>query len=169
MTPEEALEAYAGLVAEWAPKLDLVAPGDLAVFHERHIRDSLKALPVITSCPPGPAIDVGSGAGLPGVPLAISTPYRHWRLLEPRHRRAAFLEEVVRALGLDSEVLSMTAEEAAADPGLAGSHMVATARALAGPPRSTEMLRPLLAEEGRAIVWVGAGTPDSQDGLLIYP
>ncbi len=169
MSISELLQAYADLVAEWAPKLDLVSPGDLPRFYERHIEDSLKALPVISGFPPGPAVDVGSGAGLPGLPLAISDPARHWRLLEPRKRRAAFLEEAVRTLGLDSEVLVMSAEQAAADPALSSAHMVGTARALASPEAAAELIAPLLAPGGRAIVWVGAGTPDSHDGLLIRP
>ena len=169
MSIAELLQAYADLVAEWAPRLDLVSPGDLPRFYERHIEDSLKALPVVSACPPGPAVDVGSGAGLPGLPLAISDPTRHWRLLEPRKRRAAFLEEAVRTLSLDCEVLVLTAEQAATDPGLAGNHMVGTARALAAPESASELIAPLLGPGGRAIVWVGAGTPDSRDGLLIRP
>ena len=167
MSTAEALQAYADLVVAWAPKLDLVSPGDLQRFHERHIEDSLKALPEIMSCPPGPAVDVGSGAGLPGLPLAIADPSRHWRLLEPRKRRAAFLEEAVRGLGLACEVLLLTAEQAAGDPRLAATHAVGTARALATPEVAVELIRPLLASGGRTIVWVGAGTPDSRDGLLI--
>ena len=108
--PPEAFLRYAQLVRAYSPKLDLVSPRDLDRFEERHIRDSLRALRYVRQAPPGPAVDVGSGAGLPGIPLAIADPYRHWRLLEPRRRRAAFLEEVVRELDLPNvEVLARTA------------------------------------------------------------
>ena len=155
MTLESRLQAYIDLVRAWSSRLDLVAPGDLDRFHERHALDSLKALPLVTSAPSGPAVDVGSGAGLPGVPLALGEPSRHWRLLEPRARRAAFLEEVVRTLGLDCEVVARSAAEAAADPTFARAHTVLTARALAPPAEAFELLRPLAAPGGLGIVWVG--------------
>jgi 16S rRNA (guanine527-N7)-methyltransferase len=153
--PDEALAAYAELVRRWAPRLDLVAPGDLASFEERHVADSLRARPVVDSAPEGPAVDVGSGAGLPGIPLALTARPRPWRLLEPRRRRAAFLEECVRELGLQCEVLTLTAEEAARDPALRGGHGCALARALAPPPRAFALLDPLLDPCGVAVVWVG--------------
>ncbi|MGH2694478.1 MAG: 16S rRNA (guanine(527)-N(7))-methyltransferase RsmG, partial [Actinomycetota bacterium] len=126
--------AYAELVRAWGSRLGLVSERDLDRFRERHIEDSLRLLPLLDSLPVGPAVDVGSGAGLPGIPLAISRPQREWRLLEPRRRRSAFLEEVVRELALDNcEVVIATAQEAARDPRLARAHVLATARALTPP------------------------------------
>ena len=146
---------YAELVRAYSDRLDLVSPGDLDRFEERHIRDSLKALRYVRQAPPGPAVDVGSGAGLPGIPLAIADADRRWRLLEPRQRRAAFLEEVVRELGLENvEVRAQSATEAAAE--LGNSHSVATARALAPPADAVDLLRPLVAEGGSILVFVGA-------------
>ena len=150
-----------------------MAPGDLDHFERRHIEDSLKALPLARAAPPGPAADLGSGAGLPGVPLAIAQPSRLWRLIEPRVRRAAFLEEVVRELDLNAEVVARSSEEAARDPQLAGAHAVVTGRALAPPARAFERMAPLVAPEGVRIVWVGAGAeiPRNaevrEDGLAI--
>lgn len=149
------LDAYADLVRSWAGRLDLVSPGDLERFEARHIDDSLRLIPLLEAIPEGRAIDVGSGAGLPGIPLAIAAPGRTWRLLEPRARRAAFLEEAVRTLELTCEVLTISAEEAAATPGLAGGHVVAVARALAPPPAAFALLRPLVAPGGVAVVFVG--------------
>ena len=149
-----ALEEFAALLRRHSGRVGLVSPSDLERLESRHIADSLKALPAVHEAPAGPAVDVGSGAGLPGIPLAIASG-RVWRLLEPRRRRAAFLEEVVRELALDCEVLTMTAEAAAADPALAGRHAVATARAVAGPTASVPLLMPLVAAGGRALVWVG--------------
>lgn len=133
-----------------------MAPADLNRLEERHIDDSLRLLPLLNNLPPGPCIDVGSGAGLPGIPLAIASD-RHWRLLEPRARRTAFLEEVVRELDLDCEVLSMSAEAAAKVDRLAGAHVLATARALAPPASAFELLLPLVASHGTAAVFVGTG------------
>lgn len=151
----ELRKAYVELVRSWAPRLDLIAPGDLGRIEERHIDDSLKALPWVLDAPPGPAVDVGSGAGLPGVPLALAAPQRLWRLLEPRAKRAGFLDEVVRELDLNAEVIRISAHQAAADPSLAEVHVVATARALAAPATAFELLEPLLVRGGLSLVWVG--------------
>jgi 16S rRNA (guanine527-N7)-methyltransferase len=155
VTSPDRFAAYERLVREASTRLDLVSPKDLDRFHERHIGDSLKALPWLDAAPEGPAVDVGSGAGLPGIPLALARPERHWRLLEPRRLRAAFLERCVRDLELDCEVLVTTAEQAALDPALARGHILATARALAPPQDAFPLLTPLLAPGGIAVLWVG--------------
>src|SRR5688500_14128170 len=78
MPDQGKLDLYAALVRAWAPKLDLVSPADLERFEERHIADSLRVLDLVAGAPQGPCCDVGSGAGLPGIPLAIASE-RHWR------------------------------------------------------------------------------------------
>ena len=152
---QSALAGYAELLRRWAPKLDLISDRDLSRLEERHLDDSLKALPLLSDVPEGPSVDVGSGAGLPGIPLAIAEPTRSWRLIEPRKRRAAFLEEVVRELGLSCEVLTISAEQAALDPALRAAHALGTARALAAPKAALGLVRPLVAPAGLAVVWVG--------------
>ena len=152
--PPQAYLRFAQLIREYSPKLDLISPGDLDRLEDRHIKDSLRALPYVRQIPPGPAVDVGSGAGLPGIPLAIADPDRNWILLEPRQRRAAFLEEVVRDLGLSNvEVRAQSAEQAAAE--LGAVHAVATARALAPPPVALEIARPLVAPGGSILLFLG--------------
>lgn len=169
----DALEVYADLVRFWSPRLDLVAPGDLARFTERHIDDSLRLVPLLEELSPGPAVDVGSGAGLPGIPLAIVHPQRLWRLIEPRTLRAAFLEEVVRTLALSCEVLRLTAEQAARDPSLGGRHLLGTARALAPLDQAFEMLAPLVVPGGVSAVFFGrsaklpAGAEEWRSGIAI--
>jgi 16S rRNA (guanine527-N7)-methyltransferase len=151
---ESRLREYARLVRSWAPRLDLVAPGDLDRFEERHIEDSLRVLPLVNELPAGPICDVGSGAGLPGIPLALASG-RHVRLIEPRARRAAFLEECVRALEIDGRVVVATAEEAAEDSSYASAHAAAFARALAPPATAARMILPLVRPGGAAVVFVG--------------
>jgi 16S rRNA (guanine527-N7)-methyltransferase len=153
--PEALLARYEELLRSWAPRLNLVSTTDLPRLRRRHIDDSLRLAPLLNELRPGPCIDVGSGAGLPGIPLAIVVPDRHWRLLEPRRRRVAFLEEVIRELALDVEVLALSAEEAALEPGPV--HALAVARALAEPPVALDLLRPLVAEDGVAAVFLGRG------------
>ena len=170
MSDQGKLTDYEDLIRSWAGRLDLVSPGDLDRLHDRHIVDSLRALDLVLEAPEGPCIDVGSGAGLPGVPLAIASG-RHWRLLEPRSKRAAFLDEVVRTLELDCEVVRLTAEAASRDPRFGRAHTVATARALAPPVAAFALLGPLVAPGGRVVVWHGpdadlpAGAERSAPGL----
>ena len=148
------LDAYEELLRAWAPRLDLFSPRDLSRLRQRHIEDSLRALAFLDDRS-GPCIDVGSGAGLPGVPLAIAAPHLLWRLLEPRKLRAAFLEEVVRELALNCEVVVRTVEQAVADPALAGAHEVATARAFAPPLEAFRSIAPLVRVGGIAVVFLG--------------
>ncbi|MGH2754990.1 MAG: 16S rRNA (guanine(527)-N(7))-methyltransferase RsmG [Actinomycetota bacterium] len=155
--PAAALARYEELLRNWAPRLNLVATGDLPRLRERHIDDSLRLAPLLEELPEGPCIDVGSGAGLPGIPLAIAGSPRGWRLLEPRRKRAAFLEEVVRELGLEVEVLALSAEQAALDRRLRAGHALAVARALAEPPAALDLLRPLVGAHGIAALYLGRG------------
>ena len=154
---EERLRAYEELLAAWAPRFDLISPHDLERVRERHVDDSLRAMPLIDALEPGPCMDVGSGAGLPGIPLAIASG-RPWRLLEPRRKRAAFLEEVLRELGLVTcEVLAVSAEQAAREARLSEAHVAVTARALAPPAEAARLCEPLVRPHGVAILFVGAG------------
>jgi 16S rRNA (guanine527-N7)-methyltransferase len=166
---EDKLRAYAELVRTWAPRLDLVGPDELTRFEERHVADSLRLVPLARSLPAGPAVDVGAGAGLPGIPLAIAEPDRQWRLLEPRAKRVAFLEEAVRALELSCEVLPITAEQAARTDGLAGVHVLAVARALAVPVTAFGLLAPLVGAEGVAAVFVGPSAELPAEAALWEP
>ncbi len=151
------LEIYAGLLRRYAPKINLVSLADLDRLEERHIQDSLRLAPLVELAPAGPCADVGSGAGLPGIPLAIASPTRLWRLIEPRSKRAGFLELVVRELGLDNvEVVRATAQEASQR--WPGGHALATARALAGPAEALGLLVPLTTSGGTIAVFCGAGS-----------
>ncbi len=163
------LDLYAELVRHWASRINLVSKTDLEDFERRHIADVLRAAPVAAQLPPGPAVDVGSGPGLPGIPLAIADPTRRWRLVEPRERRAAFLELVVRTLELDCEVVVATAEQCTRDPLLFHGHQLATARALAPPERAFPLLLPLLQPGGVAAVWVGDGAALPAEAELWIP
>jgi 16S rRNA (guanine527-N7)-methyltransferase len=82
---------------------------DLAV---RHILDSLAALPILAPLPRARAADIGSGAGLPGIPLAIALPDSHFSLIEPSGRRCRFLENQRVLLGLSNvEIMQQRLEE----------------------------------------------------------
>lgn len=166
---EQRLQAFEQLLRVWAPRFDLISTGDVDRIRARHIDDSLRALPLLTALPDGACLDVGSGAGLPGIPLAIAS-NRPWRLLEPRRKRAAFLEEVLRELGLaHCEVIASSAEQAAADPQLRGAHVAVTARALAAPARAVELCGPLVRPSGYTILFVGSHAEIPPDAEEVAP
>ncbi|HUB05613.1 MAG TPA: 16S rRNA (guanine(527)-N(7))-methyltransferase RsmG [Myxococcales bacterium] len=85
-------------LARWNQKHNLVGPGTLADWTERHSLDSLAAARFLPSGSVG--IDVGSGAGFPGIPLAIARPDCQFTLVEPRMKRAAFLRSAIAKLDL---------------------------------------------------------------------
>lgn len=97
----------------------------------------------------GPVVDVGSGGGTPGIPLAASLPEREVTLLEAERRKAAFLERWTAELP-NLRVVWGRAEEQPPE-----TFGVAVAKALAHPPVAAEWCLPLVAEGGAAVLWVG--------------
>nr|WP_232818340.1 16S rRNA (guanine(527)-N(7))-methyltransferase RsmG [Elioraea thermophila] len=121
------LEAYADLVRSWSRRINLVAPGDLNHLWHRHILDSAQLADLL---PPSATrlADLGSGAGFPGLVLALLTD-RETHLVERDQRKAAFLREATRLLGAPATI---HAEDAALLPPLMAD--VITARAFAPLP-----------------------------------
>jgi 16S rRNA (guanine527-N7)-methyltransferase len=111
--------------------------------------DALRAVPLVETIG-GPVIDLGSGGGSPGVPLAVALPELAFTLLEAERRKARFLARVSESLP-NVEVVWGRAEEQATD-----AYAVALAKALAKPPVATELCLPLVQPGGAAILWVGA-------------
>lgn len=95
-----ALSKYTEIVRRWAQKVNLVSQEDLPAFSERHILPALALCHIVQALPHKWLLDVGSGAGLPGIPLAIALPLSEVTLIESRRRRANFLRHVVRTLRL---------------------------------------------------------------------
>jgi 16S rRNA (guanine527-N7)-methyltransferase len=147
----EALLFYELLLIDRAIPLGLVARGDQTTVRERHILDSLRGVLVLESSD-SDALDLGSGAGLPGIVVAIARPSLRVGLVEVRRRRAAFLELAVERLGLSNvTVLAMPAGR------LDQMVEVCFARALAGLSDTWEIARHLLRPEGRLVYFGGEG------------
>lgn len=144
------LAVYAALVLDANRRLNLTGAKTGAAFAE-HVLDALTLRDDVES----PLVDVGSGNGLPGIPLALATGARI-TLVEPIKKRARFLEAALRALALDSEVLAARAEDAARDPAHRERFMTATARAVASAPTVAELTVPFLAVGGRALLQRGS-------------
>lgn len=113
-----------------------------------HVEDSLRAVPLLASVP-GSIVDVGSGGGAPGIPLAAALPQREVTLLESNRRKAAFLERVAAEFPNVRVVWGRAEEQDLERFG------VAVAKALAPPPVAAEWCLPLVEVGGAAIIWVG--------------
>jgi 16S rRNA (guanine527-N7)-methyltransferase len=138
------------LLDDWLKAL-LATPGLTAITDEEEARralldDSLRGAELIASFP-GPIVDVGSGGGVPGIPLAVSLPDRELTLLEANGRKCEFLR---RWTPPNARVVKGRAEEQETDV-----YGVAVAKALAPPPVAAEWCLPLVRPGGAAVLWVG--------------
>lgn len=146
----ERLAIYSALVLNANRRVNLTGAKTGAAFAD-HILDALTLQNDIAS----PLIDVGSGNGIPGIPLALATGARV-TLLEPIKKRAAFLSSTLQALGIDGDVVAERAEEAARDPARREAYRTATARAVGSAPAVAELTTPFLELGGRALLQRGA-------------
>lgn len=155
------LVRYAELLERWSRAHNLVSWRSREELVERHVVAALAARTLLGDS--GRMLDVGSGAGLPAVPLLAVRP--RWRgvLLEPRQKRWAFLRTVVRALDLEAEVTRTRYQDYDGD---AGGYDVVTARALGGYETLARWARRRLAEGGRVLLWV---TVDIESTLRDLP
>ncbi len=160
------LEAYAGELEKWNRSIRLVGPKDREGVRLQVV-DAL--LPFLLRPPPFPLLDIGSGAGLPGVPIALAFPGAAVTCLEPQGKRTTFLRHVARLLGLPAvRVVEARAEEAvAAEPGLAGAFPSVTARAVTDVPALLAMAKPFLAPEGVALLPRGGDPAGEVPGWVL--
>lgn len=133
---------------------ELIATPGMTGIEERDVAervlvaDALRAA-VLLDRRPGTVVDVGSGGGTPGIPLAVRFPDRAFTLLEAERRKCDFLQRVTEDLG-NVTVVWGRAEEQPTD-----AYGVALAKALAKPPVAAELCLPLVAPGGVAILWLG--------------
>jgi 16S rRNA (guanine527-N7)-methyltransferase len=157
LTPEqlEALSSFEELLRSVAVPRGMVGARDAARLWTRHILDSVRAASEI----PGAARvgDLGSGAGLPGVPLAVAVPNASFVLIEPRRARAAFLESVAADLRLKNVEVRMAPADRVAD-----RFDAVVARAVSSAAGTWRLAEPLLERSGRLIYWAG-GTFDAHE------
>jgi 16S rRNA (guanine527-N7)-methyltransferase len=145
----ERLERFTTLLLERNAGTNLTAARTREAVAE-HVLDSLALEPYLSE----PFVDVGSGGGFPAIPLAIATGFRGV-LVEATLKKARFLEETVRELGLPLEVRAQRAEDAGRDPALRERFACATARAVASLPAVLELTLPFLAIGGLAVLQRG--------------
>lgn len=142
------------------------------------VEDAFRGVEVVRGLD-GAVVDVGSGNGSPGIPLAASLPERQVTLLESSSRKCAFLERIAGEFP-NLRVVCGRAEEQETDV-----FGVATAKALAQPPVALEWVLPLVRPGGAAVLWLspsadleqlarvseqlGGGLPESRAGLVVVP
>jgi 16S rRNA (guanine527-N7)-methyltransferase len=124
-----------------------------------HVDESLAALDVMGRFE-GPIVDVGSGGGAPGIPLAAVLPNREVTLLEANGRKCAFLREVAR------EFPNVTVVQGRAEEQETDRSGVAVAKALAPPPVAAEWCLPLVAPGGAAVLYVGPSVDAAEVSLV---
>jgi len=141
----------------------LIGPREVSRVWERHV---LNSAAVADAVPAGArVVDVGSGAGLPGIPLGLARPDLRLTLVEPMARRVEFLEEVVAELGAPWRVVRGRAEERSVRAAV-GPVDVVTARAVAALPRLVAWCRGLLRPGAQLIALVGARAVEELPALL---
>jgi 16S rRNA (guanine527-N7)-methyltransferase len=143
---------YAGLLAGSAVERGLIGPREVDRIWDRHILNSAAIAELIE--PGARVVDIGSGAGLPGLPIAIARPDLRVALVEPMLRRTEFLTEAVAELGLAVDVVRGRAEEPSVLARLADSDIVVS-RAVASLDKLTRWSFPLLRSGGRMLAMKG--------------
>lgn len=127
-----------------------------------HVADSLTGL----ACPEvrqaSRAIDLGAGAGFPGIPLAVALPDCRFTLLDSVGRKVEFMNEVILALGLENATAIKERSETLAGSEGREKYDLVTARAVAPLPALAELASPLLGEGGHLVAWKGEPEPDSE-------
>ena len=161
----ERLDIYACLLTEWNEKMNLTAITDPTGIVVKHFTDSLLAAPLL---PTGAfsLIDVGTGAGFPGVPLALLREDCTLTLLDSLNKRLIFLEAVCRELGLTATLIHARAEEGGRRPDLREKYDVATARAVAALPTLCEYCLPFVKVGGRFLALKGPDADREQEAAV---
>lgn len=145
----ETIGRFLDLLELWNTRLRLTGERDRTTLLRKHVVDAIACVPLM---PPGGAyLDLGTGAGFPGVVVACLRPDLRTTLLDARQRPVSFLGEVIRTMPLPAaRALALRAEEAANDVDIAHRQDVVTARALRM-DAFFRLAKPLLAPGGRAI------------------
>lgn len=166
------LALYIEELRRWSPKIDLISQTDPAEIIRKHILDSLAVSPYI---PEGATIlDLGSGAGLPGIPLAIFLTKSPVTLLEARRKRVSFLKTVARDLRLENlTIYEGRAETLAHEQQLRSAFAVVVTRATWDTEQFLHFSTPFVQKEGIAIIMKGsgisnAGNQEKEDSHLAF-
>ena len=150
------LEIYFRLLTEWNRKMDLVADAEETELLDRHLMDSLTVLKTGLLDGAETLIDVGTGAGFPGLVLALARPDMRVTLLDSQQKRLSFLREAADRTGAGNVTLvHARAEDGAREAALREAFDIAAARAVAPLNVLCEYLLPFVRTGGRMLCWKG--------------
>jgi 16S rRNA (guanine527-N7)-methyltransferase len=151
-----ALQKYEEELLDWNARFNLTAIRDVDTIRVKHFLDSLTCLLAMREARPGRLVDVGTGAGFPGIPLKIVLPEMHLTLVESVAKKADFCTHVVKTLCLEGvEVITARAEEIGLMPAHRQQYDWAVARAVATLPVLVEFLLPLVKVGGHVLAQKG--------------
>lgn len=164
VTPEqeEKFRIYASLLVEWNEKINLTTVTDPEGIAAKHFLDSILILKYMDIPQGESVIDIGTGAGFPGIPLKIMRPDLKLTLLDGLNKRLVFLAELLKELGLSAELVHARAEEAARQKDHRVKYGFASARAVAAMPVLCEYCLPFLKSNG---VFAAMKGPDAGEEL----
>ena len=149
-------ELYLERLLEWNKRVNLVSKADEGRIAERHFLESLALLRLVEFPYKARVLDLGTGAGFPGLPIKILRPDIEMTLLDSKRKRILFLKEVVKALGLEGvAVVCARAEEINRQQGYEGEFEIVLARAVAKLERLVGWGLPFLKERGRLVAVKG--------------
>ena len=154
------LARYEQELIEWNARFNLTAIRSLQEIRTKHFLDSLTCLLVLRETPPERLVDIGTGAGFPGIPLKVIYPKLQLTLVESVGKKAEFCRHVVRTLGLSGvEVVQERAEVLGQSPAHREKYDWAVARAVAILPVLAEFLLPLVRVGGGMLAMKGESGP----------
>ncbi len=156
----EQFEKYASLLQQWNEKMNLTAITDDEGIAVKHFIDSISLLKYYDV--KGRVIDIGTGAGFPGVPLKIMRPDIELTLLDSLNKRLVFLDEVCRQIGISAELVHSRAEEGSRKPEYREKFDLAVSRAVANLPALCEYCLPYVKGGGAFISLKG---PDAENEI----
>jgi 16S rRNA (guanine527-N7)-methyltransferase len=162
LTPRQvsAFEIFEHELLEWNEMFNLTAIRDVEGVRTKHFLDSLTCLIEMREHPPLRLIDIGTGAGFPGIPLKIVMPNLHLTLVESVSKKANFCSHIVELLNLENvQVVTKRAEEIGQDPRHREAYDWAVARAVAVLPILAEYLLPLVKVGGYSLAQKGESGP----------
>lgn len=163
----DAFERYAARLVEWNERINLTAITDEEGVRVRHLLDSLSVCQAVTLEPGMRVIDVGTGAGLPGLPLHIVIPGLHTVLMEATGKKLRFLDHVIAELKLENmHTLHARAEDAGQNPDHRQCYDRVLARSVARLPALAEYLLPLAKIGGQCVAMKGTTAHSEVDDAL---
>ncbi len=173
MTPAGQPWLDPGITTRLEPMLDLLDSSHVSLSsvtdpgsaRKIHLADSLSGLTVDEVKEAERVVDLGAGAGFPGIPLAVALPKARFTLIDSVGRKVEFMNEAISALGLDNAVaLKTRSEDWSRGEGRESCDLV-TARAVAPLEALAELASPLLIEGGSLVAWKGEREPEGEEAV----